>query len=709
MRTLLLSVMLLIGVTFWGNALAFPVIHHQFEVSLNPAAHSLSVEDTLQFPHDMANHEFTLHEGLTVEVVGAELKPLEVINAGVPLQRYRLMEVTSAPVILRYSGQIYHPPSQDVSARGFSESPGNIDEQGVFLAETSGWYPQFDGAMNSFEMNVKVPARWSVVSQGRRTGKVGDLQSAEVSWLEPSPQLEIYLIAAQFNEYTAESDTVSAMVFLREPDPELAQRYLDATAQYIEMYSELIGPYPYSKFALVENIWQTGYGMPSFTLLGSRVIRLPFILYTSYPHEILHNWWGNGVYVDYDKGNWAEGLTSYLADQLFQQQRGSDANFRRNILQGYADFVDEAKDFALTDFRSRHSASSEAVGYGKTQMLFHMLRQKLGDEGFVEGLQHLYRDNRFQIAGWKQVVQAFESVSHEPLSDFFTQWVNRVGAPQLQLHQVRRERTQEGWLLKAQLQQGQPGEAYQLEVPIAITLQGVEQAKQMTVTMQDKSLTLALPFEAKPLRIDIDPQYDLFRRLDRAEIPPALSQAFGADKMLMVLPALASKELVASYQQLIAQWRVALSSEIEVIFDNQLTRLPKDKAVWLLGWQNRFLPQLLSLAAYGVEIDEKRVVLDGTEYRPDQHAVVVADANPQNPELALVWLAAESQQSMTGLARKLPHYRKYSFLVFEGEGPDNIVKGQWQVNHSPLNVVLENEPVTRGVLAKRAPLVTTHN
>jgi len=42
-----------------------------------------------------------------------------------------------------------------------------------------------------------------------------------------------------------------------------------STGQYLEMYEKLIGPYPYSKFALIENFWETGYGMPSFTLPGS--------------------------------------------------------------------------------------------------------------------------------------------------------------------------------------------------------------------------------------------------------------------------------------------------------------------------------------------------------------------------------------------------------------------------------------------------------
>ena len=88
----------------------------------------------------------------------------------------------------------------------------------------------------------------------------------------------MHLIAAPFTEYSRDAGAVKAMAFLRKPDQALADRYLDATAQYLEMYRGLLGPYPYSKFALVENFWETGYGMPSFTLLGEQIIRFPFIL-----------------------------------------------------------------------------------------------------------------------------------------------------------------------------------------------------------------------------------------------------------------------------------------------------------------------------------------------------------------------------------------------------------------------------------------------
>ena len=86
--------------------------------------------------------------------------------------------------------------------------------------------------------------------------------------------------------------------------------------------------------------------MPSFTLLGEQIIRFPFILESSYPHEILHNWWGNSVYPDYATGNWSEGLTAYLADHLFRAINGTGHEYRKEMLARYKNYVSEASDFS---------------------------------------------------------------------------------------------------------------------------------------------------------------------------------------------------------------------------------------------------------------------------------------------------------------------------------------------------------------------------
>src|SRR3569623_1481087 len=156
---------------------------------------------------------------------------------------------------------------------------------GVYLDGNSGWYPTFDDALLTFSLDVELPPGWTAISQGVRSRHTVEHTRTREHWQETQPQEEIYLIAAAFHEYRIDG-SVDKMVLLREADPALAQKYLAVMDEYLDLYSRLLGPYPYGKFALVENSWESGYGMPSFTLLGPRVIRLPFILRSSFPHEI---------------------------------------------------------------------------------------------------------------------------------------------------------------------------------------------------------------------------------------------------------------------------------------------------------------------------------------------------------------------------------------------------------------------------------------
>jgi hypothetical protein len=496
------------------------------------------------------------------------------------------------------------------------------------------------------------------------------------------------------------------MIFLRTPNAKLAKDYLDATAKYIRMYSTLIGPYPYQKFALVENFWETGYGMPSFTLLGPKIIRFPFILHSSYPHEILHNWWGNSVFVDYQTGNWSEGLTAYLADHLVQEQRGTAVTYRRTALQKYADYVTAAKDFPLAEFRARHSAVTQAIGYDKTLMFFHMLRLHLGDDVFTHGLQEFYRDNKSRRAAFADLRRAFESVAGKDLQKEFMQWIARSGAPALRVSQAIARPDGKDYLLTAAVKQVQPGQAYRLRVPVAVHLEGHEKAYQTTMVMDSKRLELALHTPARPLRLDVDPEFDVFRRLHRNEIPPALSQAFGADKALVLLPGTATPEVRRGYHRLAESWQQRQPGRIEIAVDNEIDELPVDGAVWLFGWENRFRTRMATaLADYNVSLGDTGIRIDGTDFIRANHTMVLNGRRPAGSAMALTWLATDNVSAMRGLGRKLPHYGKYSYLVFEGDEPVNVAKGQWQVVHSPMSVPVTQADGTapRQVQGKLAP------
>jgi hypothetical protein len=701
-------------------------LHHRLEVQLNPQQHSIVVIDNITRTDTITTHlEFQLHRDLNPELVGSvgrlealpaltgeDLSTLDLSsrNAALVPRRYRVvLPAGQERFVLRYQGRIHHALRQqgEEYARSFRETSGMIDTQGVFLAGQSYWYPHIEGEQVSFDVHLQLPSGWKGMTQGERLAPAAGEEQVDEHWRCSSPQEEIYLIAGRFSEYTRKTNGVEAMVLLRQPDAALAAQYLDATAEYVRLYSGLIGPYPYSKFALVENFWETGYGMPSFTLLGPRVIRFPFILHSSYPHEILHNWWGNSVYVDYQSGNWAEGLTSYLADHLIKEQRGLGADYRRGVLQKYTDYVRRQQDFPLAAFRSRHSAVSEAVGYGKTLMLFHMLRRQLGDSAFRGGLQALYRQQRYQVTGFDDVEAVFSTVAGEPLDGFFAQWVDRSGAPSLRVSEVLARREGKRSLLTAVIEQTQPGPSYTLRVPLAVQLEGVETAWQTEVLLDSRAVKLELELPAVPLRLDIDPEFDVFRRLDRNEIPPSISQALGAEQVMMVLPAAAPAALLAAYAALAEAWQAGDPDKFIIVLDRDLEKLPDDRAIWLFGWDNRFRTQpTQALTGYAFSDAGDTLTIAGTQLLRTQHAVVVMARHPGNPDQALGWLAADEPAALAGLGRKLPHYGHYSYLAFSGSAPDNVLKGQWPVQDSPLSVTLvEASGPTR--LAPRSPLVAT--
>jgi hypothetical protein len=69
-------------------------------------------------------------------------------------------------------------------------------------------------------------------------------------------------------------------------------------------------------------------------------------------------------------------------------------------------------------------------------------------------------------------------------------------------------------------------------------------------------------------------------------------------------------------------------------------------------------------------------------------------------------VTSDPAEAMTGLARKLPHYGKYSWLAFAGTEPANVAKGEWPTADSPLNVNLQKKgtPLALSALPKRAAL-----
>ncbi|NNJ75925.1 MAG: M20/M25/M40 family metallo-hydrolase [Anderseniella sp.] len=324
-----------------------------------------------------------------------------------------------------------------------------------------------------------------------------------------------------------------------------------------------------------------------------------------------------------------------------------------------------------------------------------MLRKKLGDDVFTRALQTLYRDYRFRTASFDDVRQVFERVSGEPLKHFFAQWVERTGAPELVLKATRVEQDAGRYRLAITLQQTQSGEPYHLEVPVAVSLKDQRQAKEFFVHMTAREKTVEVDLPTPPTRVDIDPRFDLFRKLAIEETPPAFTQIFGAKSLLLVLPERAQPDLQSAWQAFARDVSHMGPEKVRIVTDSEIESLPEDSAVMVLGWENRFASSIQTeLARHPVSFEDHHVRIEQqapTQKQNHTFAWVTRAGGIADESYPRALIVTDLPGALPGLGRKIPHYHKYSYLAFAGDEPENRLKGRWPVSDSPMSQLLHQD------------------
>jgi hypothetical protein len=588
---------------------------------------------------------------------------------------------------IRYSGRFNDPaPSDPINTDnpGFGVS-GTISPRGTLLLGGAGWYPSVEDAAERFRLEVAAPPGIRSVTAGRPLAAThrGDLTVS--AWQIDTPVERLALVAGSFKVREKRSGHLYAATYFLEDDPVLSDQYLQASLQYLAEYEALFGPYPFAKFAVVENFFPTGYGFPSFTLIGGRVLRLPFIIHTSLKHEIAHCWWGNGVRVDYDSGNWSEGLTTYVSDYRYRERTSAAAarEYRRQLLRNYTELVPPQQDFALTQFLSRHDPLTRAVGYDKAAMVFHMLRQQVGDPVFWKTLRQLATERMFQTTSWQDIQTAFEAGCGCSLETFFRQWVRRAGAPQLILTQIERRSIGSGARVHGILRQS--GTAFELAVPIRLTAGASTYEQDISVRGAQTDFEIQVPF--MPARLEADPRSDIMRRLAPREIPPTINRLKSTRDLLVVLPDGRDGDRAGRIADRLGR-ALGLDNMQTVAAAEWSSKGGQAQNIMLMMTEEN--ADTAAIWKHWLEVTPNSFSFQGKTFDRRRHTLVAVLPHPIRLDgFAAVYLFGQDEDRMR-IATKVPHYGKYSYLVFERAR--NVVKATWPVNDSPLVYIWGDEP-----------------
>lgn len=595
------------------------VIAHYLHVTLLPDTHQLLAADrtTLDvLAPTLQSISFTLNPSLRVKLVRDTSSELPGPNLLFTTLERRIDDEDIQVVTIQlqrpavrgerlnlqwvYEGTINDPPREPRHLRFVtpSETSGHIGREGVYLSGETHWYPDRSESLATFRIIVETPQQpgWEAVSNGKLVSR----KEGSSTWEVTEKTEALTLVGNRFVKKEREWNGVTVATYLFPEDAQLADEYLEASVQYLEAYTKLLGSYPFPKFAVVENFFASGLGMPSYTLLGAGSIRRHYTQPYALGHEIVHSWIGNHVFNDAG-GNWVEGLTTYLSNYYWHELKGDLAKARderRLMLFSYAVYVTPDQDYPIVRFTRKSDPRDNAIGYNKAAMVFHMLRREMGDERFFAALKNLVADHGNRRTGWRDLEKVFSRAAGRDLRAFFARWIEQPGAA-----------------------------------------------------------------EVSP---ESDPDFHVFRRIPRRDLPPMLNLFVTDPRRLVVLQADDAKP-VALYRELAE--RISQQDSAVGLRSAAGVR-PADvqgASVLLLGgpltgpafeWVKRGL-------SGGVELRPDGFRVGGKEYTGNGMALLLSFRHPDDPDHVVSIFYGVSPEAVRPVARLLFFYGWNTVVVFD--------------------------------------------
>jgi hypothetical protein len=319
----------------------------------------------------------------------------------------------------------------------------------------------------------------------------------------------------------------------------------------------------------------------------------------------------------------------------------------------YANLTNPSNRFAVKNFMYRSNRPGQAIGYGKAMMIFHMLRHEVGDEVFWQVLANMAEKHMFSRINWGDFANHFSTATGRDLRPFFNQWINRTDDLRLQLTQVTLEQTENGWLTRGVLQQNVV--PYRLLVNIRLDNHQKQRNQAIRINSEQHKFSITTPW--RPEQITVDPDIDLFRLMDPAEIPSTVASIRGSTRLMAVVAERLSP-IPAARRTLLAGLRQA---SIPVVTADQVTTEQLTRHDLLIFGVNDWLMPMVST---GEMISELLGHHQTGAATTAESAGVIVTRNPYQPERHAAWFVSDGSKYVASVARRIPHYGRYGQLFF---------------------------------------------
>jgi aminopeptidase N len=396
----------MMSVTVNPNTLNYDVTYHKLEFTVDPEVYFITGKVTTTYTalDNMNSVTFDLVNDLVVSSVKQNNQNLTFLQNGNNELVITLPSTqntgTSATVEITYSGV---PPSGGFGS--FAVTTHNNDPVLWTLSEPFGardWWPckqDLNDKINSIDVFITAPSQYIAVSNGVEPEAPvinGTNKTTHFHHGYPIPAYLICMAVTNYTVYTQSAGTIpNTYPIVNYVYPEnfdaTVQTQLDQTPLILNLYSNLFELYPFKneKYGHAQFGW--GGGMEHTTVSFMNNFERSLIA-----HEMGHQWFGDKITCGTWKDIWLnEGFATYLASLTIENFDGNAAfiDDKTNMIDYITSQPGGAVYLTDTEATNVNRIFSSRLTYNKGAMVLNMLRLKLGDTNFFQGMRTYLADS----------------------------------------------------------------------------------------------------------------------------------------------------------------------------------------------------------------------------------------------------------------------------------------------------------------------------
>lgn len=426
---------------------SYDVNYYRLRITVDPGVHYINGAVTTYFKPKTADFNtiyFNLRNNMIVDSVKyhGNLVPNYFFNTSTSLQINLPNTLTQN---INDSITVYYQGAPMIDAFGAFKSsttfclPPNNKVMWT-LSEPYGaknWWPckeTLDDKADSLDMVVTCPIPYKVGSNGLLTQEITNQNNTKTYIWKHRYPIPAYLVAFAVADYSTYSDWVPVagsppieVLNYIYPCETVAPTKTPLMIPMFQYFIEKFGEYPYKneKYGHAQCGFSGGMEHSTMSFMGGFSKML-------LAHELAHQWFGDKITCGSWQDIWLnEGFATYLEGLTCEQGWGDQTwpNWKTSKINNVT-----SNNFGstyVTDTSNVGSIFNGRLVYNKGALILHMLRLKLGDQMFFDGIYNYINSPvlSYGFAKSGDFKSVMETTSNIDLTEFFNDWLYNQGFP----------------------------------------------------------------------------------------------------------------------------------------------------------------------------------------------------------------------------------------------------------------------------------------